>query len=264
MDEVIERFQGLDSLEMPDVWTEALSREPSPPSPPPTGRRLAIAAFILGLAVVAIVFSAFRGTERGDTGAGSCASLIVFEGNRYLGRGVGVQPVPGEILGVAVMPACDDTGQGSGGPDERIEVAALPGVEPTTAVVEADDPGSTIFIRDGIDQLPPELTAYFEAPTCRPGDAPIGLEGTWLGILGTDGHTELDMDPPYDVDMLVEHSTVTRYERAYLTIGVPTSLGRPLTREDVRTSLWEGGGIQITASCSGDLFVAQRIEAFPP
>jgi hypothetical protein len=187
----------------------------------------------------------------------------VFEGNRYFGRAAVVEPVPGDPVGVAVVPACPDAGDVESSSQERIEVASIAEIDPAIAVVAADDPG-TIFIRDGLDRLPGELGVYFEAPTCDPTDIPIQLDGRWLGILSPDGSTEIDMDPPYEVELLVERSTAQRYERAQLTVLVLASLGRPLTREDVRMSLQQGGGISVLASCDGERSIAEHVEATPP
>ena len=82
--------------------------------------------------------------------------------------------------------------------------------------------------------------------------------------LGADGHTELDLAPPYDVHIFVQETTSPRYERAFLTIRVPEELGRPLTRDDIHSSLWEGGTIEFTAGCNNGRYVALRVVAYPP
>lgn len=227
-------------------------------------RNRRIATGIVGLSacligVYALVLAS-PWAERGDAGAESCANRIIFDGSEYLGRAAIVLPVPGDIIGVADVPGCPDEGEGRPSVDEHIEVASVMDIDPAIALVAADDP-STIFIREGMGRLPAELTAFFEPPLCRSSDAPIALDGTWLGILSPDGTTELDMVPPYNIEMLVERSTVKRYERANLTILVPASLGKPLTREDVRMSLRQGREIRILASCEGGRFVAESVEA---
>ena len=174
-----------------------------------------------------------------------------------------VEPVPGEVLGAVVIPGCNDTGGTSPPPAEHLLVARLPGVDPSVAVVSSGDPW-TIFVREDLDPLPGEITRLLVAPTCDATDEPLDLDGPWLGIIGADGKTELDMVPPYDVEMQVEQASSKIYERADITIRVPASLGEPLTREDVRSSLWKGGTIHVVAGCDGDRFVAQQVEAFPP
>lgn len=174
-----------------------------------------------------------------------------------------VQPVPGEVLGEALVPGCNDTGGVSVPPDEHVSVSRLPGVDPSVGVVSSHDPG-TIFVREDVDPLPAEIMRLLVAPACGAADAPIDLSGTWMGIIGADGKTELDMVPPYDVEMQVERASAPTYERADISIRVPASLGQPLTREDVRSSLWKGGTIHVVAECDGDRFVVQQVEALPP
>jgi hypothetical protein len=145
---------------------------------------------------------------------------------------------------------------------EQIEVAALPGVSPDVAVLWIS--GASVLVRDDVDPLPSKVERFLSPPGCLDADEPITMRGRWNGILGADGKTELDMVPPYDVDLLVETASAPRYERAFLTVRVPPSLGTPLSEDDLSTSLWQGGSIEITARCSRDRFVAERVEAFPP
>ena len=90
------------------------------------------------------------------------------------------------------------------------------------------------------------------------------ISGRWLGIVGADGSTELDLNPPYDVRIRVNAASLAAYERAELTIRVPPSLGRPLTRRDIESSLWRGGTLKTTVTCNDGEFVASSIEAAPP
>lgn len=193
----------------------------------------------------------------------SCANIVFYQGHEYGGRTAVVYPAPGTALGKARLPGCNDTGDTSPPPDELIDVARLPGVDPNVAFLDAGSP-QVIYIRSNVEVLPPEIARFFEAPTCSKGDAPIQMGGTWLGILGADGDTELDLEPPYDVTMLVARSSSPRYLDAELTVRVPASLGAPLTHEDVKSSLWEAGSIEITATCDGEGFVAESVQAFEP
>jgi hypothetical protein len=221
---------------------------------------------IAGLTVVlggAFMITSMLGThDRSEPSDAACTSTLIFDGIHYSEYSVVVRPAPGDRLGRAVIPACAE-GEASAGPDIEVEVARVPGVAARTAVVIPDDP-SSIFVRDGIDYLSPELLIYFTTPPCKSDVAQLTFQGPWLGILGADGDTELDMIPPYDVEMLVEDSTDPLFELATLTIRVPPSLGRPLTREDVRTSLWGGGDIRVSVYCSGDSYLAKTIEAMSP
>jgi hypothetical protein len=72
------------------------------------------------------------------------------------------------------------------------------------------------------------------------------------------------MRPPYDVKILAARATPSRYQRAFLTIRVPASLGRPLTEHDIHSVLDKGGSIAITATCGDGRYVAQQVRAEPP
>lgn len=210
------------------------------------------------------------GSDRpaGETGGGevsggdaSCALLIRYRGAVYEGTGVGVAPPAGRPLGEAVLPGCDDGGGASA--DEEVEVAELQGVSPDVALVW---PGyeDVVFIRRGAT-LPQAVEDLLRPPACDSRDEPIDLAGPWLGILGADGYTEVDLKPPYDVDLFVEESSAPRYDRAFLTVRVPASLGEPLTRADVESSLWEGGTVSARVRCGDEgAYVAERIAAAPP
>ena len=189
--------------------------------------------------------------------------MAFFDGREYLGRSAQVRPVPGEVLGQARLPGCNDTGQSQAPPDEFVDVAQLPGVDPSVAVVSADYP-EVMYVRADLEELPREVMAYLIPPRCQPSDNPITLDGQWLGIIQPDGHTELDMAPPYIVSMLVLHASSPTYLRAELSIRVGPSLGTPLTHQDIRTALWKPGTLHVVAGCDGKKFVALEVTASPP
>ena len=202
------------------------------------------------------------GTERAS-GDASCAFTVNYQGHTYIGSGVGVAPLEGKPLGQVTLPACDDTDDGTGAePAEEIDIAEVDGVSPSVALAWRGHP-DTVLIREDVDydRLPPPLARLLRAPQCDPGDEPIELGGPWRGISGAG---EDDMTPPYDVEIYVDESSPKRYERAYLTIRVPAELGRPLSRADLRSSLWEGGTISLTVNCRNGRYVAEQVEAHPP
>jgi len=201
----------------------------------------------------------------GDTveggGDASCALVVRYQGVVYDGRTVQVAPREGRRLGPGVLPACDD-GDGDSA-DEEIELAEIESVSSGVALAWVGEPG-IVFVRHGAE-FPPEVEQLLRAPSCEARDAPIELAGDWLGILGADGHTEVDLEPPYDVDLFVQQASEARYERIYLTVRVPPALGKPITRDDVESSLWEGGSIALRVRCADDGgYVAEGVEASPP
>jgi hypothetical protein len=199
-------------------------------------------------------------TSGGASAAGAACALVVrYRGVLYDGRTVAVVANEGRKLGSGVLPACDDGGGDSG--EEKIELAEIKGVSPRIAVVWAGQP-ETVFIRQGV-QPPPEIERLFGPPACDPRDEPVDLSGRWLGIVGTDGTG--DPEPPYALELFVEVSSSPRYEGSFLTVSVPSSLGTPLTREDIETSLWEGGTISTRVGCAErGAYVAESVTADPP
>jgi Family of unknown function (DUF6281) len=206
------------------------------------------------------------GAREAVGGSGTCAFVASFHGHRYFGLLVHVAPAAGRRLGTAQMPPCDDTGGAlPAAPGERLRVAELPGVPSSVALVVLgfDD---TLLVRDTRhpDHLPNEVTRLLHPPACAAGDSPLTLEGPWTGILGADGKTEVDLVPPYDLSLRVQRSSAQRYLRATLDVRVPAELGRPLTRSDVRTSLWKGGTISLTVACRDGRYIATNVTAAPP
>ncbi len=201
----------------------------------------------------------------GREASAACAPLITYDDRRYVGAAVRVEPAPGRDLGIGTRPWCADTPDAPERPPEEIEIAEIVDVPPAIAIAVRTHSG-TVYIRDDVDRerLPQELERLLQAPRCLAVDEPIELTGPWRGILGADGHTELDLVPPYDVDLFAESSSAARYARAHLTVRVPSRLGRPLDREDIERSLWEGGTISIRAHCEDAAFVADRVDARPP
>ena len=196
-------------------------------------------------------------------GSADCAYIATFHGHSYSGVAVAIAPVPGRRLGAAHLPPCDDTGGAiPPGPGERLPVAELRGVPSSVALVVLghDD---LVLVRDP-KRLPKEVRRLMHAPACTAGKRPLELAGTWTGILQADGKTEVDMVPPYDVSLRVRRSSAPRYLGAALRVRVPAELGRPLTRRDLRASLWKGGTITLTVTCRDGGYVATQVSAAPP
>ena len=233
-------------------------------------RRLGTAAVAGGVAALLVAVAAGCGSSSSAESGGradasvsaACAAVVVFEGDPYLGTYTASLPVVGARLGSGTTPACADTPAATPAKPENAEVLELEGVSPDVAIIS----NGGLFIREGVnvERMPDALTRLLHAPVCVPADEPIELTGRWLGIIGADGHTELDLNPPYDVRVQVAESSAGRYERAELTIRVPEEAGRPLDRNDVRTSLWEQGTISARVWCREGAFVAETVDAEPP
>lgn len=223
-----------------------------------TIRRVLMCALIAGA-----VFGACGGATSGtEGGTGSCAFVGEFRGGNYEPVAVRKAPAEGEHLGTAVLPACENTGGDEEAQDERIEVARLQGVPPQEAILWQGR-FDQVLVHEGTS-LPPEVAALMQPPGCDTEDAPVQLSGPWLGIIGPGQETEVDLKPPYRVDMFVEEASDQRYERALITVRVPRDAGEPLTPEDVRESLWKGGTIDVDAICDDSAYLAREIGAHPP
>ena len=181
-----------------------------------------------------------------------------LDGSWYLANGdIRVLPTYGERLGMATIPPCE----GQGG--SRIAAFSIVGVNPSVAFASPDFE-EVVFIAQGTHALPRALERLRTEPACEKSAAPISLTGPWLGILGPHHETELDLVPPYTLEMRVNEASSTRYERTFLTIHVSEDAGRPITHEDVRSSLREGGDLVVIAACRDREFWAQAVEARPP
>jgi hypothetical protein len=190
-------------------------------------------------------------------GGGVCALVARLDGRQYVANGgIRVIPALGEPLGTATVPPCESDGY-------TFQAVSIVGVDPEVAFVDPGR-GDIVFVAEEIGSLPAELARLGREPTCREEDVPIHLRGPWLGIIGPGEETELDMLPPYELEMLVDVASTQRYERTFLTIRVAGEAGKLLTREDVRTSLWEGGDLSVTATCLNGTFRAREASAHPP
>ena len=200
-----------------------------------------------------------RGLTGGSSGGGSCAFSAEFDGRTYGSVGVEVSPLEGRSLGTATSPDCADTG-GTPGPDEHFDVAEFPGLSPDQAIVIVgrDD---MVLVPNDADGLPPEVQRLVHAPGCDANDEPIDLAGPWLGILGADGRTEVDLEPPYVVTLHVDETSSDRYDRAFLDVLVPRSLGHPISHDDSKRYLQHPGRIVVTAHCDGPKYVADAVRA---
>jgi hypothetical protein len=282
-----DRFRGTDRVPVPELWDEIRGRTPSPEHGGPSRILVLVTAIVVaatGITAGAVVFArrddSTRAVSEPSTSPStrtpavsrpeslSCAYNATFDGREYGGQHTVTRPTPGERVGTATTPPCGSNGEG-----DEFEVFRVDTVDPEVAVTTAG--GEIILVSIELQKMPVELRRYFMPPPCDPADEPVELLGTWIGILGADGNTEVDMKPPYDVYVEVREASADAYERADITVRVPESLGMPLTREDVEESLWKGGDIRIVATClegpysaqdgryGEDGYLAQEIEAYP-
>jgi hypothetical protein len=81
-----------------------------------------------------------------------CLLAVDYDGHRYIGATVLAPPEHGRSLGEAKVPACNDTpGAVDDAPAQTVEVIAIKGVTPETAIAMRDQP-DTVLIRDDVDE----------------------------------------------------------------------------------------------------------------
>lgn len=187
-----------------------------------------------------------------------CALGAILDGRSYVADGgYRVIPTQGQPLGTATVPGCE----GDEGYD--FQAVAIVGISPEVAFVDPDRE-DIVFIAEDNHSRPPELMRLRRELRCRERDAPIDLSGPWLGIVGPRGDTEVDLVPPYVLEMLVDDAAIPRYEGAFLNIHVAVDGGASLDRGDVRSSLWEGGTLAVTVTCVEGRYRAKHVTAAPP
>jgi hypothetical protein len=118
--------------------------------------------------------------------------------------------------------------------------------------------GGQLILTPQADEIPDEIVKYLTVPKCHEGET-VDLDGTWVGIAGTDGDTERDLRPPYDLMMRADESSIERFLRAELTIRVNEDLGTPIARDDVERVLWTGGDIEVSADCRDAKLIATAV-----
>jgi hypothetical protein len=85
--------------------------------------------------------------------------LVEYDGHTYLGTAVEATPVPGDSIGNATIPPCNDTGgAGTTIPAEQVEVTSAEGVPPSVAIMLAGR-NDVVLVRD--DVKPQDLQEYF-------------------------------------------------------------------------------------------------------
>jgi hypothetical protein len=189
-------------------------------------------------------------------GATSCEILVRWHKRTYGAVGVEVSPLVGRRLGAGHMPGC-----GPSEPATPIKLAALPSASPRNAVVALpfDD---IVFVRAALGRrgdLPAAVKELLKAPRCVSSER-VRLFGPWLGILSGDGSTELDLVPPYVLDIHVREASESRYLRAFLRLRVTERTRGLITRDDIEQVLWEGGDLAATARCDHGRYVAVKLD----
>jgi hypothetical protein len=145
------------------------------------------------------------------TVAKSCPPRLVWNEAEYRSDSARLPVRIGEPLGSATIPAC------GGEPREQLPVARIPGVDPSVAVVEAEDAFDVWVARAArAGAYPPALERILFGLSCEES-RPFTLTGTWTGASSTSGPlvVRLDTDSTVpkaayrgvELDLVVQDST---------------------------------------------------------
>lgn len=186
-----------------------------------------------------------------------CGASLSYEGHHYIGYGdILKQPSLGPEVGSGSMDPCS-----GGGPGQRVTVTAIRHVPVAHAIFVAGD----VYVRKG-EPLPQRLQSAFHQPRCSTRGR-FAVKGKWLGILGSRSpHGGAVVKAPYAVRVGVEHTSpgAQKYAGYTLTIHVDNAIRPPITRSDIRHSLWRGGTLRAVAHCVNSRFVVESLAATPP
>lgn len=233
--------------------------EPASPGPRPTGMSSTPGQALRRLALLAATALLLVACSNGDDGGGeaSCAATIVHRGVTYWGHGqLKRDPATTGREVAGVLPGCDDSG-GQEPPerDEAVRVAELAEVPLETAFLW----NGSIFIREG-RHLPPGTRSWFRAPRCTTA-AEFELLADWLGVTGPNKpRFDGDLRPPYRLQVHVANGPA-EYVGATITMHADATTQPTLGREEVESSLWEGGKVLARVRCDGGRFQALSLRS---
>jgi hypothetical protein len=186
----------------------------------------------------------------------ACAALVDYDGHRYVGHGdLKRDPETTGRIGSGTTVGCDD-GNGAA-PDRHVEVTALADVPPRQAVLVEGQ----LYVR--VDQPVPETVAsWMEAPSCDSAGR-FELRGDWISVK-TSHRPRFDGDlrPPYRVGVHVTEGP-QEYVGATIRIRVTEATEPAIGPKDVKSSLWEGGGLVAEVRCQDGGFVATALTSTP-
>ena len=191
-----------------------------------------------------------------QSGTNSCAALVEYGGHPYEGSArPRREPQMTGRVETGTMPRCDDGGGAERA--RRIRVAELVGIPMSQALLVR----SSVYVRAG-RPLPEAARVWLRSPACATSSG-FRLGGDWLGVEGPNRpRSDGDLRPPYAVTVRVTAGP-RRYRSATLVLRA-TSYTRPtLGPRDVRTSLWDGGGLVARVRCDHARFVATALTSTP-
>ena len=185
-----------------------------------------------------------------------CAAVVEYAGHRYQAHGELLRaPATTGRVESATEPSCDDgNGEAGGGSVQVEELAAMP---MSRAVLVR----GSLYVRSDLP-FPEAARGWFRAPACTsPGE--VRLAGVWLAVGGAqEPRFDGDLRAPYRVQVRVAEGP-EEYRGTAVWIRADERTSPTLEPEDVRTSLWEGGGLVARVRCEGGAFRATSLTSTP-
>jgi hypothetical protein len=216
----------------------------------------AAAVLLLPLLAASCVGGGVGSSDQQQSPSASCADVIDFQGQRYVGHGeLARVPQTTGHTETGIAPACDDGGGAVS--QRRVEVRELEDV-PMNRAVLAD---GRLYVKMH-DTLPEVVRSWLVAPTCdTPGS--FTLTGTWTGVTAkVQPKVDGGIRPPYRVRVRITEGP-QRYVGSLLMLNATGETDPVLGRRDVTSSLWRGGNVNATVHCDGDTFVADELTSTP-
>ncbi len=189
------------------------------------------------------------------SGEASCAAVVEYDGRTYLAYGDLVrEPETTGRVGRGSVPACDE---GEAATGYGVEVTELVDVPMHRAVLV----DGSVYLREG-QRLPKAARSWFVPPPCTT-DGRFELRGDWISAEGPhrprfDG----DLRPPYRLGVRVSEGP-REYVGTTIEIRATKRTDPALGPEDVKSSLWEGGGLVAHVECDDRTFVAVALTSTP-
>lgn len=189
-------------------------------------------------------------------GESACPALLDYHGRRYIGHGdLKRDPATTGRVDTGTVPACDD-GNGAT-PARQMRVAELADVPQRRAVLVE----GSLYVRTDLP-FPEAARVWFVPPRCSTGGQ-FELGGDWLSVEGPhrprfDG----DLRPPYRVDVHVNRGP-QQYLGTTISIRATKHTEPALGPRDVKTALWEGGGLNAKVRCVNHAFEATSMTSTP-
>lgn len=110
--------------------------------------------------------------------------------------------------------------------------------------------------------FPESARRWFVPPSCHTRGS-FELKGDWISV-------QEPKEPRFDGDLRVPYRLGVRvtdgpmeYRETTIQVQVNASTAPTLGPDDVKTSLWEGGGIVAQMRCESDEFVATVVRSTP-